>query len=728
VEPIPTQPRSSGGDCTGQPLVAQVAVAAPVSGGDGIYDYRVSPELSGKVAVGSRLAVPLHGRLVEGYCVGLRLGTDVPLDRLKDVAAVLDDRPVYPPASLELARWTARRYLCQPGEVLQAAIPAPRRLSRRRPGLQEAEERVGRGGPSPGADPQGGVSPVRLTAGQRAALDPLLRAVKEAADGSPGRGAVFVLHGVTGSGKTEVFLRATAEALARGRQVLLLVPEVALVHQTVARVRAHVGSVRVAIAHSYLAGEERRSYWGQVVAGEADVVVGARSAVFAPLARLGLIVMDEEHEDAYKQEERAPRYHAREVAAHRAEREGAVLVLSSATPSLETYRRALEGRWTLLTLPERVGGRPLPPVEVVDMRVELAAGNRGVFSRRLREALAETLADGRQVILFLNRRGHSTFVLCRDCGWVARCPACDVSLTYHHPHPSLICHWCGHRAPVPDSCPVCRGHRVRYFGAGTQRVEEEVRNLYPEARVVRLDADVVRRPGEAARVLTMVETGQADVLVGTQMVAKGLDLPGVGLVAAVAADSALHLPDFRSGERTFRLLTQAAGRAGRGQGGGRVIVQTYAPDHPAVRYAVGHDYAAFARAELEARRALGYPPWTHLVRVELSGPEEDKVRAAALRVADALEAQDFLRATPETAWAGGEGRPRLAGPAPAPIARLRGRHRWHVLVFSADLDQALEGARLAVHEATGRPARGGRRKDGQGAAVAVVDVDPVSVL
>ncbi|MCL6580355.1 MAG: DEAD/DEAH box helicase, partial [Firmicutes bacterium] len=402
MEPSPTQPRSSGGDGAGEPLVAQVAVAAPVSGGDGVYDYRVPPELSGKVAVGSRLAVPLHGRLVEGYCVGLRLGTTVPLDRLKDVGAVLDDRPVYPPASLELARWTARRYLCQPGEVLQAAVPAPRRLSRRRPGPEAAEERVARGGPSrprralpegtghdrdevrreeevpgtaagPGADPRGGVSPVRLTPGQKAALDPLLRAVKEVADGSLAGGAVFVLHGVTGSGKTEVFLRATAEALARGRQVLLLVPEVALVHQTVARVRAHVGAVRVAVAHSYLAGEERRSYWGQVVAGEADVVVGARSAVFAPLARLGLIVMDEEHEDAYKQEERAPRYHAREVAAHRAEREGAVLVLSSATPSLETYRHALEGQWTLLTLPERVGGRPLPPVEVVDMRAELAA-------------------------------------------------------------------------------------------------------------------------------------------------------------------------------------------------------------------------------------------------------------------------------------------------------------------------------------------------------------------
>ncbi|MCL8209229.1 MAG: primosomal protein N', partial [Actinomycetia bacterium] len=722
-----------------------------------VYDYRVPPELSGKVAVGSRLAVPLHGRLVEGYCVGLRLGTTVPLDRLKDVAAVLDDRPVYPPASLELARWTARRYLCQPGEVLQAAIPAPRRLPRRRPGPEAAEGRVARRGPSrlhrirpegpgdgpdeasrgeaapgaavgPGSDPRGGSSPVKLTPGQEAALGPLLRAVKETGGGSVGGGAVFVLHGVTGSGKTEVFLRAAAEALARGRQVLLLVPEVALVHQTVARVRAHVGPARVAVAHSYLAGEERRSYWDQVVVGEADVVVGARSAVFAPLARLGLIVLDEEHEDAYKQEERAPRYHAREVAAYRAEREGAVLVLSSATPSLETYRRALEGQWTLLTLPERVGGRPLPPVEVVDMRAELAAGNRGVFSRRLREALADTLADGRQAILFLNRRGHSTFVLCRDCGWVARCPACDVSLTYHHPRGSLICHWCGHRAPAPHACPACRGHRVRYFGAGTQRVEEEARNLYPEARVVRLDADVVRRPGEAARVLTMVETGQADILVGTQMVAKGLDLPGVGLVAAVAADSALHLPDFRSAERTFRLLTQAAGRAGRGQGGGRVIVQTYSPDHPAVRYAVGHDYAAFARAELEARRALGYPPWTHLVRVELSGPEEDKVRAAAVRVADALAAQGFLRATPETAWAGGDGRPRLAGPAPAPIARLRGRHRWHVLVFSADLEQALEGARQAVREATGRPARGGRRHDGQAAAVAAVDVDPVSVL
>jgi len=772
------------------PAIAEVAPAVPTSGGDGLYDYRVPPELAGLVRPGARLLVPLLGRTVEGFCVRRKADSDIPAGRLKDILSVVDERPIYPESSLDLALWTAKRYLCQPGEVLRAAIPAQGRakartktkiklaaepaeievalaaLARTAPIQAAVLSELGRGPADPdvlrrrlgpqtrraiaalegkglvtavAVRPRGprkaaageespaagesagrgspGVAGLTLTAAQREALDAIAS--------SGGTGArVFVLHGVTGSGKTEVYLRAAAEALASGRQALLLVPEISLVPQTLDRVQSHLGSARVAVAHSYLGGTERLGYWEKVASGRADVVVGARSAVFAPLGRLGLIVLDEEHEDSYKQDQGAPRYHAREVAVRRARREGATLILASATPSIETYRHALIGDYTLLSLPERVAGRALPPVELVDMRIELASGNRGLFSRALQAALSQTLGAGQQAILFLNRRGHSTFILCRDCGWVARCPRCDVSLTYHDADQDLQCHYCGYHAPAPGRCPGCGGHRVRYFGAGTQRVEDEVRLYYPSARVARLDSDVVRRSGEAARVLALFESGQADVLVGTQMVAKGLDIAGVGLVAAVAADSALHLPDFRAPEKTFRLLTQAAGRAGRGDSPGRVVIQTYNPDHPAIAAAARHDYVSFATAEMAARRVLGYPPFTHLVRVEFSDPDEGKARDAAAALAKALSGLGFSGAATGLV---ATGRPRYGGPAAAPLARLRGRWRWHVLVFCPDLEEGLHSVRQAVRETTGREARGGGRRR-PGGPLASVDVDPVSVL
>lgn len=722
------------------PTIAEVAPEVPTAGGDGLYDYRVPPGLIGLVRPGCRLVIPLGGRPVEGVCVRLKAEADVGLDRLKDILTVLDQRPVYPESSLDLALWTARRYLCQPGEVLRAARPAPvkaREGRKRRTGPSErpgaAEAPAAAGSDAAAATVTGGGSDapaVSLSAAQKAALEALGDALRESAAGparsaDAGRPRVFLLHGVTGSGKTEVYLRAAAQTVAAGRQVLLLVPEVSLVPQTLQRVRAYLGAARVAVNHSYLAGAERIGYWERVAAGEADVVVGARSTVFAPLDRLGLIILDEEHEDAYKQEEGAPRYHARDVAVRRALKENAVLILASATPSLESYRRALEGRYALLNLPERAAGRSVPRVEVVDMRAELAQGNRSLFSRALQAELDRTVAAGRQAILFLNRRGHSTFVLCRDCGWVARCPGCDVSLTYHEAGADLRCHYCGYRAPPPDRCPGCGGHRVRYFGAGTQRVEQEVRLRHPTARVVRLDADVVRRPGEAARVLALFEAGQADILVGTQMVAKGLDVPGVELVAAVAADTALHLPDFRASEKTFRLLVQAAGRAGRGWDPGRVIIQTYNPDHPAVTAAARQDYASFAQAELKTRRSLGYPPWSHLVRIVVTDPEESKGREVAAAVAEALADLGFS-GSPGSA-AGGEEPARFAGPAPAPLARLQGRWRWHVLVFCHELEEGLQDVGLAVQRATRRPARGGGRRRRDGPEVSV-DVDPVSVL
>lgn len=781
-------------------LIAEVAPAAPTSGEEGVFDYRVPPDLAGRVQAGVRLVVPLHGRPVEGYCLRVKESSDVPPHRLRDVLAVVDPRPAYPPPLLDLAVWVARRYLCRPGEVLRAAVPAQGRYKdrervrlavgpeqaaaalealpgpakvqaavlrellhgpaevaalRRRagPGLKRSlevlrekglvESDQGRGTARRRSGPQGaepakasgpgesaasaGTGGFRLTSAQEAALAAITEGLGSPPAAHPpsrGGGRIFLLHGVTGSGKTEVYLRAAIDALSLGRQVLVLVPEVSLVPQTLKRVRSHLGPARVAVAHSYLGGRERLDSWEQVVGGEADVVVGARSAVFAPLGRLGLIVLDEEHEDSYKQDQGAPRYHAREVAVRRARFEGAVLILASATPSLEAYHRALEGDYTLLSLSDRIGGLGLPPVEIVDMREELHAGNRSVFSRALQGALAMTLDQGRQSILFLNRRGHSTFVLCRDCGWVARCPDCDVSLIYHDPRADLLCHYCGHRSPAPAQCPACGGHRVRYFGAGTQRIEDEARLFFPGARVARLDADVVRRPGQAAQVLAMFSSGQADILVGTQMVAKGLDIPGVGLVAAVSADSALHLPDFRAGEKTFRLLTQAGGRAGRGEEPGRVIIQTYNPEHPAVVAAAAHDYRGFAAMEMEARRLLGYPPHRHLIRVEFTDPDETGAAGAAGAFAERLTALGFADTVDPTGRRDG---PRLAGPAAAPLARLRGRYRWHVLVFCSDLEEGLAAVKDAVRRSTGREPRGGGRR-AVGGTVVAVDVDPVSVL
>jgi primosomal protein N' (replication factor Y) len=797
-----------------QAVIVEVAVAAPIPGGEALYDYIAPPALAGQVEPGVRVLVPLAGRLVEGFCLRVKSGSELSPERLKLVAAVLDPHPLYPAVILDLAVWTARRYLCQPGEVLRAAGPARkkpdagararlvadestareiavglsarasiqsailmelalghaetavmrRKFGPRTPQALESlvakglvileppqarlerrarKKNVAAGVQSEGGDgrlPSPSVAPVQgllnLSAAQETALAAITSALRSGIAGDAvGREAalsggatesppVFVLHGVTGSGKTEVYLRAAAETLAQGRQVLLLVPEVALVPQTLTRVRSHLGAARVAVAHSYLGGRDRLDAWKSIATGSADVVVGARSAVFAPLARLGLIVLDEEHEEAYKQEEGAPRYHAREVAVRRARREGATLLLASATPSLESYCRAVDGQYHLVSLPERIGGRSLPPVQVVDMRDELASGNRGLFSRTLQASLAEALSRGRQVILFLNRRGHSTFVLCRECGWVARCPQCDVSLTYHNSRADLLCHYCGSRAAAPVVCPGCGGHRVRYFGAGTQRIEDEVRTFYPEARAVRLDSDVISHAGEVHRVLAQFESGQAQILIGTQMVAKGLDVAGVGLVAAVAADSALHLPDFRAPERTFRLLTQAAGRAGRGDDPGKVVVQTYNPQHPAITAAARHDYLSFAHAELKTRRSLGYPPYSHLVRIEVSHADETLTRQAAEALADGFKSLGLRGGFPP---GGPAERPRFAGPAPAPLARLRGRFRWHILVFCPELEEGLTVVKEAVRQVTGRQARGGRRQ-ASSRPVTLVDVDPTSVL
>ncbi len=520
--------------------------------------------------------------------------------------------------------------------------------------------------------------------------------------------APFLLHGVTGSGKTEIYLRAADAMLQQGRQAIVLVPEIALTPQTVRRFAARFPG-RVGVLHSGLGDGERYDVWRRARSGAIDIIVGARSAIFVPLPRLGLIVIDEEHDASYKQQHR-PHYHARDVALELAQLTGAAVILGSATPSLESYARAQRREFRLLSLPRRVLGhvrrvrdheeryrmasrfeaasgdafyRELPPVEIVDLRAELKAGNTHMFSRRLQAALNETLANGEQAILFLNRRGMATFVSCRDCGHVLKCPRCDTPLTYHEPagqvpnHPTnqLICHICNYRLIQPQECPNCGSKRIRYFGAGTQKVEAAVRDLFRDARVLRWDRDTTQGKGIHEEILQRFVDGQADVLVGTQMIAKGLDLPLVTLVGVVSADTTLNLPDFRSSERTFQLLAQVAGRAGRGLRGGRAIVQTYNPDHYAVVAASQHDYAAFAEKELAFRSERAYPPAIRLARLIVRDRDASQARGAAETLAAELEA--FLTRR-------GVGRESLIGPAPCFFAQMAGLWRWHIVVRTDD--------------------------------------------
>jgi primosomal protein N' (replication factor Y) len=514
----------------------------------------------------------------------------------------------------------------------------------------------------------------------------------------------------------------------------VLVPEISLTPQTTRRFLARFPG-RVGLIHSQLSPGERYDTWRRARAGLIDVVVGPRSALFAPLPDLGLIVLDEEHEASFKAQGRAPAYHARDVALELARQTGATVILGSATPSLESYRRAQTGEFRRLALPQRIRGHarrleeqqkrhrlsgvkyrreegqaryiPLPPVQIVDLRQELRAGNRHIFSRALQRALQETLARGEQAILFLNRRGHATFVLCRDCGYVLQCPRCDTPLTQHrttlHFETSalsrLICHHCNYRIPAPTHCPDCGRTRIRYFGLGTQQVESTMRELFPNARALRWDRDTASRRGAHEMIMGRFANGQADVLIGTQMIAKGLDLPLVTLVGVVSADTALNLPDFRAAERTFQLLTQVAGRAGRGLRGGRAVVQTYNPGHYAIRAASRHDYAAFAGRELAFRGEQGYPPYRRLARLVYRHRKPERARLQAERVAETLRDVLTARGAPLTD---------LIGPAPAFFTKRRDFYRWHIILRAADPASLL---RLVEIPAGWR-----------------VDIDPVSVL
>jgi len=513
-----------------------------------------------------------------------------------------------------------------------------------------------------------------------------------------------LLHGVTGSGKTFVYLRAIERALAGGRGAILLVPEIGLTAQTVRPFRGRFGD-GVAVLHSALSDGERYDMWRGVLRGERRVVIGTRSAVFAPVRDLGLIVLDEEHDPSYKEHDRDPRYHARDAALMRAKLCGAVALLGSATPSLESEWNGRSGKFARLGLPHRIDRRPMPPVTLVDMRQE--GGGGVIFSKPLRERIQARLRAGERTILLQNRRGYAPFVQCADCGEAIRCRNCAVTMTFHAPRRRMVCHYCGLSQAAPSACPSCQGPGLRYGGIGTQRVEEALLAQFSGARVLRMDVDTTRGKGAHGRLLDAFRRGEADVLLGTQMVAKGLDFPGVTLVGVISADTALHMPDFRAPERTFQLLTQVAGRSGRGERPGEVVIQTYRPDDDAIRAACAHDFDAFAERELDNRRALGYPPFGRLIAFLFRGREEAGVAAEAGACAEHLR---------RAASGGGI---EVLGPAAAPLARLKGEYRWQVVLKGAASSSLRRLAREGIGRFGARPRPGVRMS---------VDVDPVSLL
>jgi len=695
---------------------------------DRVFHYIIPPELRDRVQVGSRVRVPFgtSNRVVEGYVVRLDAAADVPDDKLKAIDQVLDDYPVLPASLIPLVSWMKEEYHCLSIDAIKCMVPpglranvkkkaqklvflndygdaveehivhiAGRskymadvlRLLAQQDGISLEEVRAVTGAPLSSIkslekrgwirieeqevyrdpwnyEPDMGLQPRVLTDEQRLAIETLEAALME------GRGK-FLLQGVTGSGKTEVYIQAAQKAMDLNKQVIVLVPEISLTPQTVERFKSHFGQ-RVAILHSGLSLGERYDEWRRIRNQQVDVVVGARSAVFAPFERLGLIVVDEAHEDSYKSDMQ-PRYHAVGVACKRCELEGAVLLLGSATPSLVDYYQAQKGTYKAIRMENRVDRRPLPPVEIVDMRREIELGNRSILSGELYRALDDVLQKGEQAILLVNRRGYAQFVSCRSCGFVVKCNNCDISLTYHAYDKTLKCHYCGANYPYPHVCPSCGSKYIKHFGIGTQRAEEEIKKLFPRARIIRMDMDTTSTKGAHQRILGAFGEGKYDILLGTQMIAKGLDFPRVTLVGVVAADTSLHLPDYRSSERAFQLITQVAGRAGRGPRGGRVIIQTYQPQHYAIQFAARHDYVGFYNREMEIRRQFLYPPFSHIIRILMMGEkEEDLIRLA-------VDTRDWLKQKIEGSAVLKQGLIDV-GAYSAPLERINNRYRWQVLI------------------------------------------------
>jgi len=546
--------------------------------------------------------------------------------------------------------------------------------------------------------------PTSLNKGQKEILEKIKATL--------GKGAYspFLIHGITGSGKTQIYIEAIREVLKDGKQALILVPEISLTPQIISRFKANFGE-KVGCLHSRLSAGERFDTWRRVRNGELPIVVGARSAVFAPFQNLGLIVVDEEHDPSYKQDDPAPRYNARDVATVRAKLNEAVVIMGSATPSLESYYNAQNGKYTLCQLKERVEKQKLPQVKVVDFTQERKEGNRNFLSSSLRVLLQDRMDKGEQALLFLNRRGFSTFVKCQDCGYIEKCPRCDITLTFHRTDFSLRCHYCNYHKSAPDLCPKCQGHRFTYKGAGTQKIEEEIKKDFPKALMERMDLDTTLKKGAHKRLLSDFGKKKFGILVGTQMITKGLDFPDVTLVGVISADLGLDLPDFRSKERTFQLLAQVAGRAGRGKREGEVVVQTYYPEEWTIKLAASHDFEEFYKKELEQRRELGYPPFNHLILVVFSGRNLKAVTAYAQNFSSILERKVKSRKQKSV---------EILGPAPAPLSKIKNQHRWQLLIKTKNITSASSLIRKILEEK-----KNAKKKE---AVRITVNVDPMDML
>ncbi len=739
----------------------------PLAGFDKLLHYRVPEMLRADVAVGSLVRVPLLNRHALGIVGEVGAPRDFPAEKLKALAGAVYPFPALPPDLLELARWLAGYYAAPLDAVIETMLPAAVRhgaalkqekflvlASRLADGELAKWEKwapqqarlyrfleqqfqpqkkslvLGRLGLTAGvasalvkrglvreetrrvervayADDwaQGELvapQPHALNAEQGAAVAAVTDSL------AAGRFRVHLLHGVTGSGKTEVYLRAIERALAADGGVIFLVPEVALTPQTVARLRSRLGAIApghaTVVWHSHLSEGERLDGWLALATGEARVVVGARSAVFAPVKNLRLVVVDEEHEPAYKQDE-TPRYHGRDVAVMRAKLTGAVCLLGSATPSLESYANAAAGKYHLLALTRRVDEKKLPAIDIVDMRIEVMR-SRGLtaLSRRLVEEMQARFERREQTILFINRRGYSSSMLCVKCGHTETCAHCSIALTYHRVDETLRCHLCGEQRPAPARCPQCGAPDIRWRGLGTQRVEEAVRRVLPRARIERMDADTMSRKNRFRQLLGEFRLGKIDVLVGTQMIGKGLDFPNVTLVGLVDADLSMHVPDFRANERTFQLLVQVAGRAGRGDRAGEVVVQTFTPQAEAIQFSRQADFAGFAAAELKLRREYGYPPFRHLIHHLFRGPNPEKLKFFAEQWARLVEKNLA-------------GRIELRGPAPAPIEKIKDEYRFQLWYFTSAVTRLVpELAKLRTEFAWPDD------------VVQTLDVDPVNLV
>jgi primosomal protein N' (replication factor Y) len=742
------------------------------------FDYSIPPGLAGQVDVGSRVQVPFGPRKVLG-CV-TALAEESAHARLKPIIKVIGAQTLVTPKVLKLARWIADYYCCAPEIALKSVLPEvvrkeqsgwrerlfvralpstgelpklPKRQQeiwniieeRREMPLQELLELAETTASTIRRLEDRGLIEIATQISERdpyarehilpsqpLPLNPkqaeALEKIKVATNAVPPSSKTFLLHGVTGSGKTEVYLQAIAHTLEQGKGAIVLVPEISLTPQTVERFKARFSSGKlqtlVAVLHSHLSSGERHDEWHKIRQGRARIVIGARSAIFAPVDPLGLIIVDEEHEHTYKQEE-SPRYHARDVAIMRGQMEGAPVVLGSATPSLETYFNCRKGKYTLLELPERVDDQKMPHVRVVDMR-QAARSEKGtpIFSPQLKEAITQRLERGEQTILFLNRRGYSTSLQCPKCGHVCGCPNCSISLTYHRLEQKLACHICGHSQKVPAVCPneSCKNPAIRFAGTGTQKVEETLGKLFPNARTTRMDADTMKRKDDYRKILGDFRAGKIDILVGTQMIAKGLHFPNVTLVGIIFADLALHQPDFRAGERTFQLLTQVAGRAGRGDIEGEVVVQAFTPFHPAIQFARRHDFEGFYEQELEFREQLKYPPLGRVALLTLKGRNEEKVKFSAEHLKKEIESK--VQSPKPKAFSEGATLElgtwnlelMISGPAPAPLLRAETFYRYQIMLRTPRMS-ALSRELAKIMESLALP------ED----VTLAVDIDPVDL-